>query len=81
MIITIGLAMLATLIGAIISLFLGLLAAQNLTSPKTSNLIKIFISFIRAIPTVLWVLIFAAAAGLGSVASVIGDASLCRLFD
>ena len=71
-IITIGLAMLSTLIGAIISLFLGLLAAQNVTSPRMSNIIKVFVSFIRAIPTVLWVLIFAVAAGLGSVAAVIG---------
>ncbi|NGP44524.1 ABC transporter permease subunit [Bacillaceae bacterium SIJ1] len=70
--ITIGLAMLSTLIGAVVSLFLGLFAAQNLTSPRISNIIKVFISFIRAIPTVLWVLIFAVAAGLGSVAAVIG---------
>lgn len=70
--ITLALAFLTTLIGAIISLFLGLLAARNLTSQRVSNLIKGFVSVIRAIPTVLWVLIFAIGAGLGAVAAVIG---------
>ncbi len=70
--ITLALAFLTTLIGAIISLFLGLLAARNLTSQKLSNAIKGFVSVIRAVPTVLWVLIFAIGAGLGAVAAVIG---------
>lgn len=33
---------------------------------------KSFVAFIRAVPTILWVLIFTVAAGLGSVAAVIG---------
>lgn len=70
--ITIGLALLTTLFGAVIALFLGLFAAQNLSSKTVSNAIKGFIAFIRAVPTVLWVLIFAITAGLGSVAAVIG---------
>ena len=37
-----------------------------------SIIVKGFVAFIRAVPTVLWVLIFAVAAGLGSVAAVIG---------
>lgn len=71
---TLGLAVLTTIFGGIIALFLGLLAAQNLSSKKVSNSIKGFVAFIRAVPTVLWVLIFAVAAGLGSVAAVIGMA-------
>lgn len=70
--ITLGLAFLTTLFGAVIALFLSLLAAQNLTNPKLSIAIKGVVAFIRAVPTVLWVLIFAVAAGLGSVAAVIG---------
>ncbi|WP_299092792.1 ABC transporter permease [uncultured Metabacillus sp.] len=70
--VTIGLALLTTLIGALIALFLALFAAQNLSSAKVSNIIKGVVAFIRAVPTVLWVLIFAVAAGLGSVAAVIG---------
>lgn len=70
--ITLGLAFLTTLFGAVIALFLGLLAARNLSSNTVSAVIKGGVAFIRAVPTVLWVLIFAVAAGLGSVAAVIG---------
>ncbi|MDQ0163630.1 phosphonate transport system permease protein [Bacillus alveayuensis] len=70
--ITLGLAFLTTIFGAIIALFLGLLAAQNLSNQYVSNIIRAFVAFIRAVPTVLWVLIFSIAAGLGSVAAVIG---------
>ncbi|MBU3112523.1 PhnE/PtxC family ABC transporter permease [Clostridium lacusfryxellense] len=71
-IITLGLAFLTTLIGAAIALITGLFAAKNLSNVHISNSIKAFVAFIRAVPTVLWVLIFAVAAGLGSVAAVIG---------
>ncbi|MDE5414749.1 PhnE/PtxC family ABC transporter permease [Alkalihalobacterium chitinilyticum] len=70
--ITLSLAVLTTIFGAIIALFLALLAAQNLSNKYISNSIKGFVAVIRAVPTVLWVLIFAIAAGLGSVAAVIG---------
>lgn len=70
--ITIGLGILSTIIGAVISLFLALFAAKNLSSKVVSNAIIIVITFIRAVPTVLWVLIFAIAAGLGSEAVIIG---------
>jgi len=71
-IITLGLAFLTTLIGAVLAIILGLFAAKNLSNVYVSNVIKAFVAFIRAVPTVLWVLIFAVAAGLGSVAAVIG---------
>jgi phosphonate transport system permease protein len=70
--VTLGLAFLTTLFGAIIAVFLGILAAENLTNKRVSTVIKGFVALIRAVPTVLWVLIFAVAAGLGSVAAVIG---------
>ena len=70
--VTLALAFLTTLIGAVIALVLGLFAARNLTSTRVSNTIKGAIAVIRAVPTVLWVLIFAIGAGLGSVAAVIG---------
>ena len=70
--VTIGLALLTTLIGAVIALFFGLLAARNLTNSTVSYWIKSAVAFIRAVPTVLWVLIFAVSAGLGSVAAVVG---------
>ncbi|MFC0525112.1 PhnE/PtxC family ABC transporter permease [Pontibacillus salicampi] len=70
--ITMGLAFLTTLFGAVIALFFGLLSAENLSNRRVSNCIKSVVAFIRAVPTVLWVLIFAVSAGLGSVAAVIG---------
>ncbi|MCM3785207.1 ABC transporter permease subunit [Neobacillus mesonae] len=70
--ITLGLAFLTTIFGGIIALFLALLAARNLSTKTTSIVVKAIVSFIRAVPTVLWVLIFAVAAGLGGVAAVIG---------
>ncbi len=71
-VITLGLAFLATLFGAIIALPLGLLAAQNLAPRPVTNVIKAFVAFVRSVPTILWVLIFAVTAGLGATAAVIG---------
>lgn len=71
-IITLGLAFLATVFGGFIALFLGLLAAQNLAPKPVTNVIKASVAFIRAVPTILWVLIFAVTAGLGATAAVIG---------
>jgi len=69
---TLALAFLTTMIGGVVALILGLLAARNLTNQKLSNILKGIVAFIRAAPTVLWVLIFAIGAGLGAVAAVIG---------
>ena len=70
--ITMSLSFLTTLIGGVIALFLSLFAAKNLSTLRASNIIKAIVAFIRAIPTVLWVLIFAVTVGLGSEAAVIG---------
>lgn len=70
--VTVGLGLLTTVFGATIAFFLGLLAAQNLAPRWLTNVIKGGTAFIRAVPTVLWVLFFAVSAGLGSVAAVLG---------
>ena len=70
--ITLGLAFLSTVFGAFIALFLGLLGAQNLAPKPVTNVVKVFVALVRAVPTILWVLIFAVATGLGSAAAVIG---------
>ncbi|MGA9519134.1 MAG: ABC transporter permease subunit [Trichococcus sp.] len=71
-VITFAIAFLTTIFSAILSVVLGLFAARNLGGKRSSALIKGFVALIRAIPTVMWVLIFAIVAGLGSVAAVIG---------
>lgn len=70
--ITLGLGFLATIFGAIIAFFLALMAAENLSKPLVSKIVRMVVAYIRAVPTVLWVLIFAIAAGLGSEAAVLG---------
>ena len=69
---TLGLGFLSTIFGAILSLFIALFAAKNLSPKALSNAIIVVVTFIRAVPTVLWVLIFAIAAGLGSEAVILG---------
>ena len=69
---TFSLGVLSTVFGAIIGLFGALLCAKNISNPTVANIVKSFVAFIRAVPTILWVLIFTVAAGLGSVAAVIG---------
>lgn len=69
---TVGLGFLATIAGAVLSLFIALFAARNLSPKPIANTIIVIVAFIRAVPTVLWVLIFAIAAGLGSEAAVLG---------
>ena len=69
---TMGLAFLSTVLGALLSVVIALFAAKNLAPKAVSNAIIVVVAFIRAVPTVLWVLIFAIAAGLGSEAAIIG---------
>ena len=69
---TLGLGFLSTLLGAVLSLFIALFAAKNLSTKTLSNAIIVVVTFVRAVPTVLWVLIFAIAAGLGSEAVILG---------
>lgn len=70
--ITFCLGILSTISGAIIAFFGALLCARNIADHKVSALVKSAVAFVRAVPTILWVLIFAVSAGLGSVAAVAG---------
>ncbi|MCL2816575.1 MAG: ABC transporter permease subunit, partial [Oscillospiraceae bacterium] len=72
LLVTFALGVLSTIFGAIIGFFGALLCAKNIANPIIANIVKSFVAFIRAVPTILWVLIFTVAAGLGSVAAVVG---------
>ncbi len=72
MLITICIAVLTTLGGMIIALVLSLLAASNLSNKRLSNFIKIVMAVIRSVPTIIWVLVFTVAIGLGAEAAVVG---------
>jgi phosphonate transport system permease protein len=69
---TFSLGVLSTVFGSVIAFFSALLCAGNIANPLIANIIKSFVAFIRAVPTILWVLIFTVAAGLGSIAAVVG---------
>ena len=69
---TFSLGALSTIFGALIAFFGALLCAKNIANHIAANIIKSFVALVRAVPTILWVLIFTVAAGLGSVAAVVG---------
>lgn len=70
--VSLALATLTTVLGAVIAFVLGLCAAMNLSNRVASNAIKAVMSLFRAVPTILWVLIFTVAIGLGPEAAVAG---------
>lgn len=72
LLVTFSLGMLSTIFGAVIAFFGALLCAKNISNDKTAVVVKSIVAFIRAVPTILWVLIFAVTSGLGSVAAVAG---------
>lgn len=69
---TLALAVLTTVIGALIALVIAIFAACNLTNKAVSNTIKVVLTAIRAIPTIIWVLIFVVAISLGAEACIVG---------
>lgn len=75
MLVTIGLAFVATVFSMLISFFLALACATNLGNKHVSQVIKFFVSFLRSVPTILWVLIFSITIGLGSEAAILGIAT------
>lgn len=72
LLVTFCLGILSTIFGAVLAFFCALLCAKNIAVSWIANLVKSLVALVRAVPTVLWVLIFAVSAGLGSVAAVIG---------
>lgn len=69
---TVLLGLLTTLLGAVISFPLGLLAANNISSNKISTFVNAIVSFLRAVPTIVWVLIFVAGYGLSATTAIVG---------
>ena len=72
LLVTFSLGVLSTIAGAVIAFFGALLCARNIANPIVGNIVRSIVAFIRAVSTILWVLIFTVAAGLGSAAAVAG---------
>lgn len=66
------LAFLTTLIGSVLAFFLALASTRRFAPTALVLGIQSFMAVIRAIPTVLWVLIYSVVFGLGANAAVIG---------
>jgi phosphonate transport system permease protein len=73
MLLTIQTAVASTVLGIIIALPLSILAARN-TSPHPIiyNVVRLIINFIRAVPSLIWALLFIPFVGLGPGAGILG---------
>ena len=72
LVVSISIAVITTIIGSAIALLLAFFAARNLSSERVSGVIKVCMSFIRAVPTILWVMVFSVVASIGVEAAILG---------
>ena len=70
--ISFALSILTTLGAAVIAFFLALGAARNIAPPALAKIIRNITALIRAIPTIIWVLVFSVTVNIGTDAAVIG---------
>lgn len=71
---TIEIAFVGTLLGLLMSLPLALLATRTLYGPLVSIPVRVLISVVRTVPSILWGVIFVIAYGLGPEAGALGVA-------
>ncbi|HCX04192.1 MAG: ABC transporter permease subunit [Tissierellales bacterium] len=69
---TLSLAFVTTITGFVTGIVFGLLSARNISNLYLSNLIRGTASLIRAVPTIIWVLIFVSGYGLSATTAVMG---------
>lgn len=72
--ITLQISLLGTAIGAIVSLVLGFVAAENLTPRWVHHPIKLTLALLRSIPVLVLALLFVSALGLGAFPGVLAIA-------
>jgi phosphonate transport system permease protein len=70
-IVTIQMSVIGILGAAIISLPLGLLAARNVASTPVYMVARLFLSFVRCIPDLVWAICFVVIVGLGPFAGTL----------
>lgn len=64
-IVTVQMSIIGILFSAIFSIPLGLLAARNVASPRVYSATRLFLSFVRTVPDLVWAIIFVVIVGLG----------------
>ncbi|WP_334331692.1 MULTISPECIES: PhnE/PtxC family ABC transporter permease [unclassified Companilactobacillus] len=65
-------SIMTTIIGAVFGFFFAVMASKNLTNIYLGTGIRVFMAIVRAIPTIIWALIFSIVCGLGSTAAILG---------
>ena len=71
---TVQIAFLGTVLGAMASLLLGVMAATNLTPPWVHHPVKLLLGLLRGIPVILLALLFVSSVGLGPFPGVLAVA-------
>ncbi|SHL67532.1 ABC transporter permease [Fibrobacter sp. UWH4] len=70
---TISITVLSTIYSLLLSIFFGMLAAENIfRCPLLSTSVKAVFSFLRAVPTPVWVLLMMICIGMGPAAGIAG---------
>lgn len=70
---TISITVLSTFYSIILGLFFGALGASNITNkPRFSRFVKSFFTFLREVPTPVWVLLMLVCLGMGPEAGIAG---------
>lgn len=68
---TLAIASVGTALGLPLALCFGILAAANVTSPRIATPIRLFLGGVRAVPSMVYALLFVILAGLGPVAGTL----------
>ncbi len=84
-IVTVQMSIIGILFSALFSIPLGLLAARNVASPRVYSATRLFLSFVRTVPDLVWAIIFVVIVGLGpwagTLAIIVGSTgSFGKLF-
>lgn len=70
---TVSITVLSTLYSILLGLFFGMLAAENVfRHKKFSRFVQSFFTFLRAVPTPIWVLLMMVCLGMGPAAGIAG---------
>jgi phosphonate transport system permease protein len=71
---TLQMAFVGSLLGCAMALPLALLATRTIFSPFITSPLRLFLSIVRTVPSLLWAVVFVVAFGLGPVAGTFGIA-------
>ncbi len=68
---TLGMSLIGTTLGILISWPMAALAAKNVGPKRMRHVVRFFLNGVRTVPSLIWALFFVAAVGLGPLAGVL----------